>query len=496
MIIKAVKKQVLAQSLECVAVGVFEKTTQLMSSTEAVNTLFGGQISAIQKKKVFKGKSKETFVLSAGEKSPEWGLVFGLGDKDNLDVDTLRHAAAEVIKQAERLRCKKIVMIFDDFSEVAPEMAGQALAEGLEMGAYCFDHYRTQNQEDKHAVQEVVLVFESASFSKFEHGVSRGCVVGNAVNLARDLANMAPNDLTPQIFVDFAKGLFDKKSGVAIEIIDSKKAHALGMNAFLGVAQGSIEPPYMLVLKYLPQKGKKALGLIGKGVTFDTGGISIKPSAKMSEMKGDMSGAAAVLATMSAVAKLKPAQNVVAVMALTENMCSGNAQRPGDVVSAMNGKTIEIINTDAEGRLVLADALCYALTLNVKEMVDIATLTGACSVALGDVAAAILGNDETLINSFLAISEITGEKLWPLPLFDEYKEYMKSEVADLANASENRLGGTCYGAKFLEEFVNDVPWVHLDVASMMHYSTASGYRVKGMSGVGVLNLVAYCCGWK
>jgi leucyl aminopeptidase len=265
------------------------------------------------------------------------------------------------------------------------------------------------------------------------------------------------------------------------------------MNAFLGVAQGSVEPPFMLILKYLPQKGKKAKALVGKGVTFDSGGISIKPSAKMNEMKADMSGAAAVLASMVAISHLKPAQNIVAVMALTENMPSGSAQRPGDVISAMNGKTIEIINTDAEGRLVLADALCYALTLNVSEMVDIATLTGACSVALGDVASAILGNDQALIDRFLSISQQTGEKLWQLPLYDEYNDYMKSEVADLANASENRLGGTCYGAKFLEAFVDKTPWVHLDIASMMHYAKASGYQVKGMSGVGVLNLVAYCC---
>lgn len=208
-------------------------------------------------------------------------------------------------------------------------------------------------------------------------------------------------------------------------------------------------------------------------------------------MKGDMSGAAAVMATMMAVAKLKPKKNILAIMALTENMPSGGALKPGDVITGMNGKTVEIINTDAEGRLVLADALAYAVSQNATQLIDIATLTGACSIALGDVASAVLGNDQKLVDLLLKNSHETGERLWQLPLYDEYFDYMKSEVADMINASETRLAGTCTGAIFLKQFVKDTSWAHLDIASMMHFSKTSGYTVKGMSGVGVRNLIAY-----
>jgi len=294
------------------------------------------------------------------------------------------------------------------------------------------------------------------------------------------------------MIVAWIKTQFPKGSGVDIEVIDSKAAQKLGMGMFLGVAMGSQQPPYMVVMRYKGgAKSQKPVALVGKGVTFDSGGISIKPAGKMGEMKGDMSGAAAVLATMGVVSALKPKKNIMAIVALTENMVSGAAQRPGDVVTAMNGKTVEITNTDAEGRLVLGDALCYVVKEGVSEIVDIATLTGACSIALGDVAAAVLGNDQALVQRWLDISAQTGERLWQLPMYYEYMDYMKSEVADMVNAFEGRLAGTCTGAKFLEQFVEDTPWVHLDVASMMHFDKTNGYTVRGMSGVGGRNLVRY-----
>ena len=453
-----------------------------------------GHLKSALQKRIFSGKQKETFLINGmGDTLPQWMVLFGLGKKEKLTYDTIRHGAAEAAKRVKKCQVAESVWYIEEasFPGLSLDLVGKAVAEGIEMGLYQFDRYRTKQEDKLPDLKEIILVCDTDLLT-FEKAVEQGVVVGQSVNMARDLANTAPNDLTPKAFVDFAHSLFPKGSDVVVEAIDRKEAKALGMESFLCVAQGAVEEPYMLVLRYMPEKGKKPIALVGKGVTFDSGGISIKPSAKMSEMKGDMSGAAAVLATMHAVSQLKPKQNILAVMALTENMPSGGAVRPGDVIKAMNGKTIEIINTDAEGRLVLADALYYAVTQEASEMVDIATLTGACSVALGDLSSAILGNNQDLIDRFLKLSDATGERLWQLPLYDEYKEYMKSECADLANASENRLGGTIYGAKFLEEFVSKTPWVHLDVASMMHYASASGYRVKGMSGVGVRNLIAYC----
>lgn len=491
MDIKVVGKEAISSKIACVVVPVLEDVSILSGALSELDAAFQGQIKTLIKKKIFKGKKKETHVLNGlGKELPEWTVLLGLGKKETLTYEEVRHGAAEAAKRVKKCQASRSVWYIDAqaFPGLELPLVGKALAEGIEMGLYSFDMYRTKQEDKQPDIKEIVLVSDAKGFSD---AVEEGSIVGQAVNRARDLANMAPNDLTPQIFVDAAKGLF-KDTAVTVEVIDKKKAKTLGMHAFLGVAQGSVEEPFMLVLNYRPLKNKKPIALVGKGVTFDSGGISIKPSAKMSEMKGDMSGAAAVLATMYAVSELNPKKNIMAVMALTENMPSGIAQRPGDVVRAMNGKTIEIINTDAEGRLVLADALCYAVSEGVSEIADIATLTGACSVALGDIASAILGNNQALIDRFIALSEASGERLWQLPLYDEYKDYMKSECADLANASENRLGGTIYGAKFLEEFVDKTPWVHLDVASMMHYATASGYRVKGMSGVGVRNLIAYC----
>jgi len=248
--------------------------------------------------------------------------------------------------------------------------------------------------------------------------------------------------------------------------------------------------PYMLVIDY-QGSSEKPVALVGKGVTFDSGGISIKPASHMDEMKGDMSGAAAVLAAILGLVELQVKKHVLGIIPLVENMPSGTAQRPGDIVKAMNGKTIEILNTDAEGRLILADALCYAVKEKSQLLIDIATLTGACSIALGDAATAILGNKQSVINQFLENSELTGERLWQLPLYDAYLDYLKSDNADIANCTTNRLAGTCTAAKFLEQFVDETPWIHFDIASTNFYSKASGYTVKGMSGVGVRTLIEY-----
>jgi leucyl aminopeptidase len=471
---------------QALVIGVFEDTHVFSGTAAAVDSALSGHISELKLRKVISGKANTVAsYFFPGKAHPEWIVVAGLGTSPKMNPEVLRNAAATVARELQRIQAADSVWALD--LEMTPALTS-AIAEGVQMGTYRMDTYRSK--PDPVTALSRITVLADSSDIRIE-ALRTGHIIGDAVNTARNLANLPANDLTPAKWVDWIRAEFPAGCGIELDIIDAAKAKSLGMNLFLGVAQGSVEPPYMVALRYSPLKDQKPVGLIGKGVTFDSGGISIKPSAKMSEMKGDMSGAAAVLATMHAVKTLKPQKNILAVVALTENMPSGSAQRPSDVVTGMNGKTVEIINTDAEGRLVLADALCYAVNAGVSELVDLATLTGACSVALGDLTSAILGNDQDLVNRWLKLAEVTGERLWQLPLYDEYITYLKSEIADIVNASEGRLAGTCTGARFLQEFVGDTPWVHLDIASMMHFSSTKGYTVKGMSGVGVRNLIAY-----
>lgn len=360
----------------------------------------------------------------------------------------------------------------------------RAAVMGWELGRY--QYHRFQSNAEK-SVCKMRLV---TSRDKAGHLLDNYLIMANATCQARDLANTPANELTPSHFLAHIKKVFDHLP-VEIEVIDTDRATQLGMGAFVGVAQGSDEPAYIVVIRYQPVKSPP-IALVGKGVTFDSGGVSIKPSKGMSDMKADMSGAAAVVSAMVALVTMGVPQPITAVVALTENMLSGRAQRPGDVVTAFNGKTIEIINTDAEGRLVLADALSYIISVDSPKMIlDMATLTGACSVALGEMASGILGNNQALIDELITVGERVGERVWQLPLWDEYITYLKSDVADLANASELGKAGTCTGAKFLEQFVGDTPWVHVDIASTMKTAKTDGFKVKGMSGVGVQLLIEW-----
>ena len=458
----------------------------------SIDDALGKALTDLYNRKIFTGKKNEIHAVhTLGKLNSRVVICVGVGETKTLTPEVLRHAAGVASRKLQELRATSAVWLLETLP--TPEKWVQALVEGTFMGSYEYTDCRSSVETTREGLKSLEFALPKASTAATA-ALRSGGIVGQAVNTARTLANTPANLLTPTHVLDWAKDQFKKSSGVTLEVIDAKKAKSLGMGLFLGVAQGSVEPPYMLVMRYLPVKGQKPVALVGKGVTFDSGGISIKPAAKMSDMKGDMSGAAAVLATMVAVTQLKPKKNIIAIVGLTENMPSGTAYRPSDVLTAMNGKTVEITNTDAEGRLVLGDALCYVVKEGAKEIVDLATLTGACSVALGDVAAAILGNDQALVDRWLDISTTTGERLWQLPLYEEYLDYLKSDTADLVNASEGRLAGTCTGGKFLEQFVNGTPWVHLDIASMMHYSSTSGYVVKGMSGVGVRNLVGYILG--
>ncbi|MBT5954160.1 leucyl aminopeptidase [bacterium] len=441
-------------------------------------------IDTVIEKKIFTAKKGETKTLF-GKQSV---ILVGLGEKEKLTPDTFRQAIGTVSRLLESNKSTNASITMDSDVEVTPRDV-QAMAEGFEMGHYSFTEHLTK-KKTKEPITNLIFCGLKIDKQDQEAALNKGLAIGKSVNIARDLANAPANYLTPTDFVSKAKKHFEK-SDVEIEIIDHKQAEKAGMGGLLGVSKGSIEKPYLLVLKYLPNKDEKPICLVGKGVTFDSGGISIKPSSKMSEMKADMSGAAAVFGAMSAVNTIGYKKNIIGIMPLTENMPANNALKPGDVITISNGKTVEILNTDAEGRLILADAISHAVTLEAKEIVDLATLTGACLVALGTVASGLFSNSDSLIKTFEKGCKNTGEELWHLPLYEQYKDLLKSDIADISNCYEGRFAGASTAAIFLQEFVAKTPWVHLDIAPTMSNGKSSGADVKGMSGSGVRTLIEY-----
>jgi leucyl aminopeptidase len=367
-------------------------------------------------------------------------------------------------------------------------MAGvQAIAEGAYLGLYEFNHYKSVKQPSQLSIVQIIAGPNDEP-DALEAVVKKSLIIADSVCLARDMVNHPSLYMTPERMAKQAEEIADN-FGVDLEILHSSQIREQGLEALWSVAKGSDEPPVLIVINYRgnPQSAE-ILGLIGKGITFDSGGISLKPSEGMGEMKDDMGGAATVLAAMKAIAQLKPKSNILAVIPCAENMPSGRALKPGDVIGSLGGKTIEIISTDAEGRLVLADAISYARKRGATKLIDLATLTGACVVALGKVTSAIVANNEEWSQTVLEAAEATGEKMWPLPVFDEYKEQIKSDIADLKN-SGGRPAGAITAGLFLAEFANTTPWVHIDIAGTVTSEKEIGYNPKGATGVGVRTLI-------
>ena len=367
--------------------------------------------------------------------------------------------------------------------------------EGALIGAWEPDKYKTDPKKSEKQIDSFNIAVAGGDADALSECVRLGEVVGEAQNLARDLANEPANQLTPAALAEAAKEMAAKR-GLAIEVLDREAMAALGMGALLGVAQGSSNPPFLISIEYRPSvaEGSDHLALIGKGVTFDTGGISIKPADGMEKMKYDMSGAAAVIGAMSAISQLKPSIPVTGYIPTVENMLNGDAQRPGDIVKTMAGKTVEVLNTDAEGRLILADAITYAKKKGATHLVDAATLTGAIGIALGHHNMGAFTNDETLLNRFLDAAKLAGEKTWQLPMDEEYKEYLKSAYADLPNIG-GRYGGSITAAWFLREFADPTPWVHLDIASTAWSDDGKAWLSKGPTGVTVRSFVVLATHW-
>jgi leucyl aminopeptidase len=430
-------------------------------------------------------------------------LIIGLGKAKSLTANELRKAAGTAIRLARPRGLRDIAIAFPEDRALSDEhidalpcfLAARAVAEGALLADFDIDVYRSDRKDQ--SVHSLTVLFPEAddeTRKDTQRGWDEGFILGESQNFTRTLVNEPGNVLTPTELGRRATAMA-KEFGLTCEVHSTDKLKELKMGTFLAVAQGSGEPPALIVLRYepptAPAAGTPVLGLVGKGITFDTGGISIKPADNMDKMKYDMAGAAAMLGTMRAIALLKPAVRVICVICSCENMPSGRAYKPGDVLTAMSGKTIEVLNTDAEGRLVLADGLHYAQTLGATRLINAATLTGAISVALGQLNAGLFSNDEETTRRFLEVYPVAGEKFWQMPCTDDYREQIKSSIADIMNTGGSRYGGAIAGAMFLKEFVGDTPWIHLDIAGTAWVDEQKAWQSKGPSGIGVRSITEW-----
>ncbi|AOT71048.1 leucyl aminopeptidase [Geosporobacter ferrireducens] len=450
----------------------------------------GGVIGEMIITETFEGKAMEVQVIhTLGRITPKNLILAGLGEEEKVDEEILRNVLGSAVKTARKLGNKKVAFCLEEDLEkkLCPVALGQSLAEGVLMALYRFDKYKSTEKKQEEIEEVFLLKKYAVEDGLIQKGIQRGTALGKAVNLTRDLVNEPGNRMTPTVMAGVAKKVA-VNHGMRIEILEKEDMEKLGMHALIGVAKGSAEPPKLIVMEYnggTPQ-GEK-IALVGKGITFDAGGISIKPAQGMEEMKDDMAGGAAVIGAMDAIGALKPQINIIAIIPACENLPSGTAQKPGDVVKSMSGKTIEIINTDAEGRLILVDAITYAIQKGADKVIDIATLTGACVVALGHVTTGALANNEALWLQVKEAAARAGDKIWQMPAFEEYKELIKSDIADIKNTG-GRWAGMITAGLFIGAFVEKKPWVHIDIAGTVSTQKERGYRVKGPTGVGVRTL--------
>jgi len=453
-----------------------------------VDTAMGGMLSEVAGAEDFEAKPGNLLLIHTHGKIPaKRVLLVGLGKIPELTATDLQTIAAKIGRKAKEVAAKTIAV------SLPKELQAQAVVEGLMLGTYTFFKHKSEEtqRQEKH-IEEVVLLTTPPRLNAVVAGISRGETVSQAVNFARDLVNEPPSFTTPTHLADVSKKLVKGHATMSCEVFGPQEMKKLGMEAILGIARGSEEEPRFIKLSY---KGgsSKTVCLVGKGITFDTGGLSLKDSKNMETMKLDMAGAAAILGVFSVLPILKPNINVVGLIAATENMPGPKAVKPGDVVRAMNGKTIEILNTDAEGRVVLADALSYAgVNVKANAIVDLATLTGACMVALGEEIAGMFTDDETLAKDLKRSAAQSGENIWAMPLAREYKEFLKSDVADVKNISGSKYGGAINGALFLQEFApKGIPWAHLDIAGPAYAEKDTALTPKGGTGFGVRMLLQW-----
>ncbi len=493
MEIKVVIDDITKVEAGAIIVNYFEGMERLDGDIATIDKALDGAISQLISQGEIKGKLNEiTIIHSLGKLPAARVVVAGLGKPQELSIDKVRGAVAETCRLLRRKEVNNIATIAQGagIANISPEGAAQAITEGALLGVYSFRRHMTKAAEHGEITQLTIADADQAKLPSLEQGIHKGRILAEATNLTRDMVNESSNYKTPGRMAEIATELA-RSYGLEVSVLEREQMQELGMGGLLGVAQGSQQPPKFIDLRYKGSDSHQIdVALIGKGITFDSGGISIKPSEGMGEMKGDMAGGAAVMAALTALAQLKPKVNVMALVAATENMPSGTALKPGDILTAMSGKTIEIISTDAEGRLTLADALGYANKAKAKIIIDVATLTGAMRIALGDIYTGAFGNNSELINKIIAAGAEAGELIWQMPMHNLYKEQNKSDVADIKNTG-GRYGGAITAAQFLAEFAGDTPWVHLDIAGTSMTEKERTYLVKGATGVPVRTLVSF-----
>ncbi|HZS11625.1 MAG TPA: leucyl aminopeptidase, partial [Nitrospirales bacterium] len=481
-----------------------------------IDRVLRGGLRELLKSGEFHGKALQTaLVHTHGLAAAKRVLLVGVGKRQDAKLDTFRQALGTAVKRVRQAGARGFTVVFPRITlpKTPPLQIAQAMAEGAILGGYQFTQYRSQNGEDLKTVERMTLLAPDAAGGDVQTGVRQGVAAAEAAWFVRDLCNHPSNVMTPSRIAMEARRIA-KERGVSLKILERRDMERLGMGALLGVARGSHEAPKFLILEYRGpgarssafaagsetsrQNGRGRNGgrprgpivLVGKTITFDTGGISLKPAENMEQMKADMTGGAEVLATVRAVARLRLPIHVIGILPATENMPGGNAMKPGDIVTTLSGKTVEVQNTDAEGRLILADGLAYATRLKPAAVVDIATLTGACMVALGQFAIGMFGNEAWLKERIAAAGQTAGERVWEMPLWDDYFEQLRSDVADMRNIG-GRGGGMITAALFLSKFVGDVPWVHLDIASTDWSERERAYISKGPTAIGTRLLIQF-----
>ena len=466
----------------------------LLATVPGLSDATAGAIEKALASREIQGKAYEIFLTPVikGWRAGRIAIV-GCGRAADLNLERLRRVATAAALAAKQRRVPRIAFVHrPDLhplwnTDAAP--AVQAITEGLLLAAFNADRYKSQDRSGPPPEQlTIVAPGRVAETAALERAVERGQILGESSNIARELCNEPANVLTPSVFADRAAALC-RDVGLSVEVLDEDEIARLQMGLLLGVSRGSSEPPRVVVIKHEPPgaPAEPVLGLVGKGITFDTGGISIKPADGMDRMKDDMSGGAAVVCAMRAIALLDAPIRVIGIVPASENMPDGRAIKPGDVLTGAGGKTVEVLNTDAEGRLILGDGLWYAQRLGATHLVDVATLTGACVVALGKAASGLFGQPEAWVEAVRAIASRTGDRAWPMPVYDEYLEQMRSEIADMVNTG-GRAAGACTAAAFLKEFTGNLPWVHLDVAGTAWADEAKPWQPKGPTGVAVRTL--------
>jgi leucyl aminopeptidase len=468
---------------DLIVVPVFEGET-VATAVAGLDEGTGGALGRAMAGGEFRGRAFEFFLTPLANWAAARVALIGAGKAADFDTERLRKVATAAALAARQRRIKRIAFVNRGGGE--PAMAVQAITEGLVLASFSGDSYKSGERSGPPLEQALVVAGQPDG--SLQAAVERGRVLGDSCNLARDLCNEPANVLTPSVFAERGAAIA-KAAGLRVEVLDEEEIARLNMGLLLGVARGSAEPPRLLVMRHTAPHAPAGpiLGLVGKGITFDTGGISIKPAEGMDRMKDDMAGGAAVIGAMRAISLLEAPINVIGIVPMTENMPGGRALKPGDIITGAGGTSVEVLNTDAEGRLVLGDGLWYAQKLGATHLVDVATLTGACVVALGRVASGLFAQPPRFAEVVRRTADRAGDRCWPLPLFDEYREQIKSEIADMANVG-GRPAGVCTAAMFIREFVGDLPWAHLDIAGTAWADEAKPWMPKGATGVAVRTL--------